>query len=320
MVSIIVPIYKAEAYIRRCIDSIFCQKYQDWELLLIDDGSPDNSGLICDEYAEKDSRVRAIHKQNGGVSSARNCGLDNAVGEWICFIDADDYIVDDYFSCVEMCEEDLIINKHAQFYQNSICSASKYYFSRMIISKPKELQTFLSYYSNDKKIRTPWAKIFRRDKIGTLRFNENMRIGEDTNFVFRFFEQMPTVLVANTGTYMYLVSECDDRIKYGLSSETALFTLHQIFDVYHSIGAPNKELDHSMFSFFRYVCTSDDSSMPSSWLNDALVLHLKQSSCSFLESTICERIARYLKQKCLISYCDMFLLFCKIRYFVRYYV
>ncbi len=91
-ISVIVPVYKAEKYIRRCVDSILAQTFTDFELLLIDDGSPDSSGAICDEYVARDSRVKVFHKENGGVSSARNVGLDNACGEWIHFVDADDLI------------------------------------------------------------------------------------------------------------------------------------------------------------------------------------------------------------------------------------
>ena len=97
MISIIVPIYKAEAFIARCIDSILVQTYQDWELLLVDDGSPDDSGKICDEYAAKDARIQVFHKPNGGVSSARNLGLKKAIGDWVSFIDADDYLLPEFF-------------------------------------------------------------------------------------------------------------------------------------------------------------------------------------------------------------------------------
>ena len=90
LVSIIVPVYNAEKYLNRCIDSILSQTMTDFELLLIDDGSKDDSGRICDEYSEKDARVRVFHKTNGGVSSARNLGLDNAIGDWITYVDADD--------------------------------------------------------------------------------------------------------------------------------------------------------------------------------------------------------------------------------------
>ena len=90
-VSIIVPVYKVEKYIRECIESIVCQD-GEWELILVDDGSPDGCPAICDEYAAKDERVRVIHKENGGVSTARNKGLDAANGDWIWFVDGDDYI------------------------------------------------------------------------------------------------------------------------------------------------------------------------------------------------------------------------------------
>ena len=91
-ISIIVPVYKAERYLHKCVDSILSQTFSDFELLLIDDGSPDNSGKICDDYEAKDSRICVFHKENGGASSARNVGLDKAVGKWVCFVDSDDWI------------------------------------------------------------------------------------------------------------------------------------------------------------------------------------------------------------------------------------
>lgn len=90
--SIIVPVYKVEPYIHKCVDSILNQTFTDFELILVDDGSPDNCGKICDEYAEKDNRVRAIHKENGGVSDARNVGIDKAMGAIVGFVDSDDYL------------------------------------------------------------------------------------------------------------------------------------------------------------------------------------------------------------------------------------
>lgn len=92
IISVIVPVYNAEKYLHRCIDSILAQTFTNFEVLLVNDGSKDNSGKICDEYAVKDQRIRVFHKENGGVSSARNLGLDNARGEWITFVDSDDWI------------------------------------------------------------------------------------------------------------------------------------------------------------------------------------------------------------------------------------
>lgn len=97
ILSIIVPVYKVEPFLRKCIQSILDQSFSDFELILVDDGSPDSCGTICDEYAQKDTRVQVIHKENGGLSSARNAGLEVARGKFISFIDSDDYISSDFY-------------------------------------------------------------------------------------------------------------------------------------------------------------------------------------------------------------------------------
>ena len=105
-VSIIVPVYKVEKYLHECIESILIQTYKDWELLLIDDGSPDRSGEICDEYARRDARISVIHKSNEGVSSARNIGLEQVRGEWVMFVDADDAIAPNSLDqCLRKCTD-----------------------------------------------------------------------------------------------------------------------------------------------------------------------------------------------------------------------
>ena len=96
LISIVIPIYKVEQYLRRCIDSVICQTYKNIEIILIDDGSPDNCGKLCDEIKKKDNRIKVIHKSNGGLSDARNCGINIATGKYITFIDSDDYVTEDY--------------------------------------------------------------------------------------------------------------------------------------------------------------------------------------------------------------------------------
>ena len=112
-VSIIVPVYKVEKYLRKCIDSIINQTLKDIEIILVDDGSPDNCGKICDEYAAKDTRIKVIHKENGGLSSARNAGMEVAEGEYIGFVDSDDWIETDYVGellfCLIQSESDMAI-------------------------------------------------------------------------------------------------------------------------------------------------------------------------------------------------------------------
>lgn len=107
-VSIIVPVYKVEPYLRRCIDSILSQTYENFELILVDDGSPDRCGAICDEYAKRDSRITVIHKSNGGLSDARNAGLMEVKGEYIAFVDSDDWITSNYLErlVIALCESE----------------------------------------------------------------------------------------------------------------------------------------------------------------------------------------------------------------------
>ena len=98
LITIVVPVYKVEQYLDKCVNSIINQTYKNLEIILVDDGSPDNCGKMCDEYAKNDNRIVVIHKENGGVSSARNVGLCNAQGNWVCFVDGDDSIEKAYLS------------------------------------------------------------------------------------------------------------------------------------------------------------------------------------------------------------------------------
>ena len=122
-VSIIVPVYQVEKYIRQCVDSILAQTFTDFELILVDDGSKDQSGQICDEYAGRDRRVRVIHKENGGLSDARNKGMDQAVGNYFMFIDSDDYTAPTMIECLYKS----ILNENADI---AVCNYL-YYFELM---------------------------------------------------------------------------------------------------------------------------------------------------------------------------------------------
>ena len=117
VISVIVPIYKVEPYLRKCIDSVLAQTFTDFELILVDDGSPDNCGAICDEYAAKDDRIRVIHQENRGLSAARNAGIDWAFAhsdsQWLTFIDSDDIVAPDFLakmiSATEQAHADLCV-------------------------------------------------------------------------------------------------------------------------------------------------------------------------------------------------------------------
>ena len=120
-ISIIVPVYNSEKYLGACIDSILSQYFRDFELILVDDGSRDSSPHICDDYTQKDSRVKVIHKENGGVSAARNDGLDIAKGEYVTFIDSDDWVERDYLSTLSNYRNyDIVFFSHRMIYEDEI--------------------------------------------------------------------------------------------------------------------------------------------------------------------------------------------------------
>lgn len=183
-ISIIVPVYKAELYLPKCIESILGQTFTNFELILVDDGSPDNSGMICDSYAKKDNRIKVIHQANSGVSTARNSALDLAVGKYIMFCDSDDWVEPDWCKCLyetmkvpnvvmALCghkewKDDTVINIHC--FENS---------------KDKMK---LSEIFGDPIAGVPWNKIFIREQICKykLRFPVEISNGEDLRFVFNY--------------------------------------------------------------------------------------------------------------------------------------
>ena len=184
-VSVIVPVYNTEQYLPRCIDSILAQTFTDFELILVNDGSTDNSGMICNEYAKKDSRIIVIHKENGGVSSARNLGIDNAKGKYITFVDSDDYILSQYldniYTCLIKVKADLIFTSYTDIIneEKSIVKIN-YDFNC--------LEDYVSFFIINGNFTAPWGKFFSRKIINenSLYFPYNIHRGEDTIFVYNY--------------------------------------------------------------------------------------------------------------------------------------
>lgn len=197
-ISIIIPIYKVEDYLPRCIDSVLSQSFTDFELLLIDDGSPDNCGKICDEYAEKDSRVRVFHKPNGGVSSARNLGLDNAKGEWIAFIDPDDYVDVDY-----LYELYSTLNKYnADFVATVEYKVATVNETTYIVSD--DFSLLFTVYQFDRG-PGPVSKLFKKSIIteNDIRFKLKVHSGEDSIFVYQYLLSVKDIVLIFSDKYYY---------------------------------------------------------------------------------------------------------------------
>ena len=172
-VSIIVPVYQVEKYIRQCVDSILAQTFTDFELILVDDGSKDGSGQICDEYAAMDRRVKVIHKENGGLSDARNRGMDQAAGNYFMFIDSDDYIAPTMLEClyknILIEDADLAICNFLYFFEND----RKKDFST---SMKSEVLCAKEIFYNRKNERcygiwtVAWNKLYKKETFGEVRF------------------------------------------------------------------------------------------------------------------------------------------------------
>lgn len=211
LVSIVVPVYKVEKTLHNCIDSILKQTYKKFELLLIDDGSPDRSGEICDEYAEKDKRIKVIHKQNEGVSSARNTGFDNATGEYIVCVDSDDYVNECYL-------QDFIdvINKYPDVEilwcrYNQTDSFEKYTNSsgendfKITISSLNEIMKWHEQVLD----AAPWNKFYRKEIIDKnhLRMDTSISLGEDLlfNFIYMDVCSNKKIYIINKENYNYVV-------------------------------------------------------------------------------------------------------------------
>ncbi len=199
-ISVIVPVYNAEKYLRRCIDSILAQTFTDFELLLINDGSNDHSGEVCDEYAQKDFRIRVFHKENGGVSSARNMGLDNAMGNWVTFIDSDDAINSDYlYSMISQSDADLIMSSFE--IMDNITQWDNFINNHIFFED--DIKYFIEKYIWSAQFCAPWCKLYKRSIIDNLRFNTEISLAEDTIFVFGYLCQVKSVRTIEKFDYLY---------------------------------------------------------------------------------------------------------------------
>lgn len=223
LISIIVPVYNAEQFLSRCIDSIILQTFSNFELLLIDDGSVDKSGQICDEYAKKDTRISVFHKENGGVSSARNMGLDNAKGDWVAFIDSDDYIDTEYIQNMYnhiVCEKQLILSG----YRSKIKSCN---FDEITLKG----SDFVKYLINKKTIlySQPWAKLYNLNVIKKegIYFPLNIHLGEDAIFNLRYYYVIDVVTFTSDMDYCYEVVNESSLVKRinSFSSEWNAFVI-----------------------------------------------------------------------------------------------
>lgn len=198
LVSIIVPIYNAEKYIDDCVTSVVNQTYSKWELLLIDDGSSDNSGVICDNYSRPNSRIRVVHQKNLGVSAARNRGIECAKGEYITFLDADDTLPRE---SLEILVHSLV-NNNADVAMGVTCGEKWENHSGVEVWKGEDGLRYS--LMDDPYTCAAWGKMYRREFIGETRFDEDVTINEDSLFVFQIMCKKPVCVCIDKEVYQYI--------------------------------------------------------------------------------------------------------------------
>lgn len=205
LISIIIPVFNVEEYLRKCIESVINQSISNFELILIDDGSEDNSGYICDEFASLDNRIKVIHNTNKGVSYARNCGLDIAKGKYICFGDSDDifseFFLEKMVKTIENLHCDMVICGY--FYKKE--NYSKDIFKRgnsRFISKEELCERI---FLNNEIGGFVWNKLIKADIAKKIRFNEGLEICEDTYYLMNMLPQINNIYYICEPLYHYLI-------------------------------------------------------------------------------------------------------------------
>lgn len=206
VVSVIIPAFNAEKYIANTISNVIRQTFTDWELIVVDDGSSDNTPCICDEYADMNTRIKVIHKENAGVSAARNTGIEAALGEFIVFVDADDYIIPQYLEALvtSIGNADICVFPMQAIVTQSEMPLHNTY--KQFKSSCYSLQEGYPILSDRGMIHPPFCKIFSLEKIlqNGLRFDPDISMGEDLLFNLSYLDVCETIVIGDEPIYYYI--------------------------------------------------------------------------------------------------------------------
>lgn len=239
VVSVIVPVFQCEKYLRQCIDSILNQTYKEIELLLIDDGSTDQSPMICDSYKEKDSRVKVIHKQNEGVAKARNIGLDQSSGKYIMFVDSDDWVeldmVEKMIKILEQQKADIVECGYIER-KNPICTSEIIKEDICILDNKEKIFYHSIVPGMPYLYKVCWGKIFRDSVCAHVRF-PNRTIAEDAAFCNQVFLNCQKIVKTNAKYYNYRITP--GSIMHSNIKPAIFESLDTVIDMYNMLMKDN---------------------------------------------------------------------------------
>ena len=253
-ISVIVPVYNVEAYLKRCVDSVLAQTYTDFELILVDDGSPDNCPAMCDEYAKKDSRIRVIHQENGGLSAARNAGIDwvfqNSNSEWFSFIDSDD--------CVHPKYLEVLLNA-AENTNTSVAIGGYVEFSEDMppietVAEPQIRNAEDFFIEKHVNAIVAWGKLYRRKCFEDIRYPVG-KIHEDEFTTYKILFEEEFVSFVDSPLYFYYQNE--NSITRGVWSEARLDAIDAISEQLEFFRTKHLEKAYHMSQWYLLVRMAD---------------------------------------------------------------
>ena len=307
LISIIVPIYNVEKYLNKCIESIVNQTYENIEIILIDDGSNDNSGIICDEYAKKDNRIIVVHKENGGVSSARNKGLKIAKGEWISFVDADDWIEQTF------CQT--LLNKVTQEQADiALCGYNRITDNRIEKINANNQEVFLNSNEYLVKSLNPQTgfgfchmKLIKKEVLKSISFNERIEVGEDALFNIQLSTYIKKAVFLKQPLYNYRINNQSVVKRYDENYANKYLKSMKIIEEYiwqeyNEENEENIEIKQNYYNFVAYhimliivnYCYHPDNKMCNAqrknmlkevFNNDLFIIGLKKSNYNNISLT-----------------------------------
>ena len=314
-ISVITPVYKVENYLRKCIDSILEQTFTDFELFIVDDGSPDNCGIIADEYEKKDVRVHVIHKENGGAPSARNAGIENASGEYFYFPDSDDWLEPGYlrelYDIAEKTKAELVISGFVmEYYENNKNQSYFVSMPEMNYNNQQLVRSNLHKYFNNMMMAVPWNKLYRASYIVEhgLRF-PNLK-WDDLHFNMDVIMDIEKVAICNSTGYHFFRSRPGSEtttVFDGMLYKKRREQFEHILKVYKHWGIKNnREISSTIYGYYasRLVQCVQEAAMSNSEQKEEIIKNIlndplteKALRVGYIESKPLAIVARTMKNK-----------------------
>lgn len=266
LISVIVPVYKVEAYLDPCVESIVNQTYRNLEIILVDDGSPDRCPEMCDAWAAKDSRIKVVHKENGGASDARNAGLDVFLGDYVTFVDADDLVASDmvevlFKGCVDN-GADVSMCALQNFSENAPCLDGRNSSAEKILSGEFVCTQFFCCYGPN-----PVSKLFKRSVVKESRFILGRKMGEDAAFTYPILYAQERICFVQRYMYFYRSNPSSATGTYSLNQLDELKTLQEMLSFYEE-KKESKIYNAMALEYFARIL-AHESKMKKSGIQDA---------------------------------------------------